>query len=581
MYLITNAKKLDFMWKMLRRELGGLGAYEQKAGKISETIVRSAPMLSVTPESQGLSSEEIINFYRELSDFKGFKPHSAVIMKNGMVVSKAAWKPYSTGVRHVTHSMAKSIISLAIGIAEGEGLLTLDEKICDIFPKHFSLISSKRIRDVRIVHLLTMSTGARFFEGDTIFEEDWVKGFIEGDLKWNPGEKFEYNSINTYLLSALLTKKTGMSVTEYLESRLFEPMGIKDVLWEKSPMGREKGGWGLYMGTEEMAKFGQLCLNKGAWIVNGKAVQLVPAGYIEKATVSRGFDTGDEFGYGYQFWTMDNGYMMNGMFGQYVIVYPEQNIVIALNSGSDNMFSDPEIIRLTEKYFVNNKARKLLPLNRLALNRLRKLETSMEYGVKIGSDGSAKADNYDAKAARKKFEALDGKVYEIEAPSVSILPVIMQCMQGNFTEGINKLAFRYENNALHVDFVCDKETFTIKVGQNEAINSVLEMHGEKFLIAVKGQMKQDEDDRDVLKIMIYFTEMTSTRLIKVVFCEDDEIIIKMSETPVISQLFSEYITRNDDMFPKNIIETMNDEKEIVELLLDRLSEPRLRGKIVE
>ncbi|MBQ7087410.1 MAG: hypothetical protein IJM96_08055, partial [Clostridia bacterium] len=76
MYLITNAKKLDFMWKMLRRELGGLGAYEQKAGKISETIVRSAPMLSVTPESQGLSSEEIINFYRELSDFKGFKPHS-------------------------------------------------------------------------------------------------------------------------------------------------------------------------------------------------------------------------------------------------------------------------------------------------------------------------------------------------------------------------------------------------------------------------------------------------------------------------------------------------------------------------
>ncbi|MBE6988576.1 MAG: serine hydrolase [Ruminococcaceae bacterium] len=581
MYLITNAKKLDFMWKMLRRELGELGGYEHGPCKISETLVRSAPLLSVTPESQGLSSEEIINFYRELSDFKGFKPHSAVIMKNGMVVSKTAWKPYSTGIRHVTHSMAKSIISLAIGIAEGEGLLTLDEKICDIFPKHFSLISSKRIRDVRIVHLLTMSTGARFFEADTIFEEDWVKGFIEGDLKWNPGEKFEYNSINTYLLSALLTKKTGVSVTEYLKTRLFEPMGIRDVLWERSPMGREKGGWGLYMGTEEMAKFGQLCLNKGAWIVNGKAVQLVPAGYIERATVSRGFDTGDDFGYGYQFWTMDNGYMMNGMFGQYVIVYPEQNIVIALNSGSDNMFSDPEVIRLTDKYFVNNKARKLLPLNRLALNRLRKLETSLEYGVKISADGSAKADNYDAKAARKKFEALDGKVYEIEAPSVSILPVIMQCMQGNFTEGINKLAFRYENDALHVDFVCDKETFTIKVGQNEAINSLLEMHGEKFLIAVKGQMKQDEDDRDVLKIMIYFTEMTSTRLIKVVFCEDDEIIIKMSETPVISQLFSEYITRNDDMFPKNIIETMNDEKEIVELLLDRLSEPRLRGKIVE
>ena len=130
------------MWKMLRRELGGLKSYEQKPGKTSETIVRSTPLLSVTPESQGLSSEEIINFYRELSDFSRFKPHSAVIMKNGKVISKTAWKPYSTGIRHVTHSMCKSIISLAIGIAQGEGLLTLDEKICDIFPKYFSLISS-------------------------------------------------------------------------------------------------------------------------------------------------------------------------------------------------------------------------------------------------------------------------------------------------------------------------------------------------------------------------------------------------------------------------------------------------------
>ena len=581
MYFINNAKKLDFMWKMLRRELGGLKSYEQKPGKISETIVRSTPLLSVTPESQGLSSEEIINFYRELSDFSRFKPHSAVIMKNGKVISKTAWKPYSTGIRHVTHSMCKSIISLAIGIAQGEGLLTLDEKVCDIFPKYFSLISSKRVKEVRIVHLLTMSTGARFFEGDTIFESDWVRGFIEGDLKWNPGEQFEYNSINTYMLAAIIAKKSGLSITEYLQTRLFEPMGIKDVLWEKSPMDREKGGWGLYMGTEEMAKFGQLCLNKGFWNVNGKEVQLVPAGYIERATVSRGLDTGDDFGYGYQFWTMDNGYMMNGMFGQYVIVLPEHNMVIALNSGGDNMFADHALVELVEKYFVRNRARKLLPLNRLALNRLRKLENNLEYGKKINADGSIKPDNYDYKAARKKLEALDGKLYEITPPSVSILPVVMQCMHGNFTEGISKLGFRYENDTLYADFICDEETFAIKTGQNEPVTSVLEMHGEKFIISVKCQLKQDEDDRDVLKIMIYFTEMTSTRLIKVVFCENDEIVIKMSETPVISEMLNDYITRNDDAIPKNILETMENEKDIVELLLDRLSEPRLRGKIIK
>ena len=577
MYLITNAKKLDFMWKMLRRENGGLKAYEQPAQKVSETIVRSMPLLSVTPESQGLSSEEIINFYKELSDFNKYKPHSAIIMKNGKVVSKTAWKPYSTGVRHVTHSLAKSIISLAIGIAEGEGLLRLDERVCDIFPKSLFLMSSKKIRDVKIVHLLTMTTGARFFEGDTIFEDDWVKGFVEGDLKWNPGEKFEYNSINTYLLSAIITKKTGVSVTEYLESRLFEPLGIKDVLWEKSPVGREKGGWGLYMGTEEMAKIGQLCLDKGWWTVNGVKKPIVPAAYIEKATVSRGHDTGEESGYGYQFWTMDNGFIMNGMFGQYVIVYPERNMVIALNSGSDNMFIDPDLIALTDKYFLNNRARKLLPLNRMALNRLRKLENNMQYGVRLNED-NIKLCKVDVKS---KIASLDGKAYDIDAPSVSILPVIMQCMQGNFTEGISKLAFRYENDTLYADFTCNEDVFTIKIGMNEPITSVLEMQGEKFIIAVKGELKQNEDDMDVLKIMIHFTEMTSTRLIKVIFCDNDEIIVKMSETPRIDAMMKEYIDKNDDAIPKNILNTMENEKEIILLLLERLAEPKLKGKIIK
>ncbi|MBR5265355.1 MAG: serine hydrolase [Clostridia bacterium] len=580
MYFITNAKKLDFMWKMLRREHGGLQSYEQPAQKISETIVRSVPLLSVTPESQGLSSEEIINFYKDLSDFNKYKPHSAVIMKNGKVVSKTAWKPYSTGVRHVTHSLAKSIISLAIGIAEGEGLLTLDERICDIFPKHFFLMSSKRIREVKIIHLLTMTTGARFFEGDIIFEHDWVKGFVEGDLKWNPGEKFEYNSINTYLLSAIITRKTGVSVTEYLESRLFGPLGIKDVLWEKSPVGREKGGWGLYMGTEEMAKIGQLCLDKGWWTVDGVKKPIVPASYIEKATVSRGHDTGDEFGYGYQFWTMDDGFVMNGMFGQYVIVYPSQNMVIAINSGGDNMFIDPDLIALTDKYFLRNRARKLLPLNRMALNRLRKMENNMQYGVKLTNDNT-KPYSADMKTVMGKIAALNGKSYQIDAPSVSILPVIMQCMQGNFTEGISRLSFRFENDTLYCDFICCDDTFTIKIGMNEPITSVLEMQGEKFIISVKGELRQNEDDMDVLKIMIHFIEMTSTRLIKVIFKDEESVEIKMSETPRIDAMLKEYIDRNDDAIPKNILDTMENEKEIISLLLERLAEPKLYGKIIK
>lgn len=581
MYLWTSAKKLDFMWKMLRHERDGLQAYLREAQKTKEVLVNTTPILSVTPESQGLSSEEIINFYTELSNSKKFKPHSIVILKNGKAVSKAAWKPYLTSIRHVMHSMSKSLVSLAIGIAEGEGLLKLDERVCDIFPQYFSLISSKRIREVRIFHLLTMSTGARFCDADTVFENDWVKGFIEGELKWNPGEKFEYNSINTYILSAVLSKKTGMSLIEYLTPRLFDVLGIKDVLWEKSPKGIEKGGWGCYLGVEEMAKIGQLCLNKGAWTVNGEIVQVVPKSYIEKAVSPNGLATGDSFGYGYQFWTMGSGFMLNGMFGQYVLCFPQQDIVIALNSGADNMFADPDLVALAEKYFVKGRAKKLLPLNRAALARLRKLETSLEYGEKIVDGNAEKSPSVSVKDSAQKLAELNGTVYEIDAPPVSVLPLVVQCMQSNFAEGVKKLAFHIENGQFYAVFICNDEALRLNIGMSEPAVSTISVNGEKFKIAVKGEFKRDEDDRDVLKIKIFFLELTSIRIIKVVFCEDGEIIVRMTETPVIEEIINEFVMRNDESLPKNIVDTMENKTEIVDMILMRLSHSTRKGRLIE
>lgn len=578
MYFLSHAKKLDFMWKMVKREMSGLKSYQQKPQKTDEMIVRSSPMLFVTPESQGMSSAEIINFYRELSDFRKFRPHSAVIVKNGKVVSKTAWKPYSLGVRHVTHSLAKSITSLAIGIAEGEGLLSLDERLVDIFPKRFSFISSRKVKDITIKNLLMMSTGARFFEGDALFESDWIKGFIDGELKWDPGEKFEYNSINTYLLSTIISSKTGVSMTEYLETRLFGPMGIKNVVWEKSPTDIEKGGWGLYMGTEEMAKLGQLCLNKGVWEVDGQKVQLVPENYIRKATSDNGLYTEDIFGYGYQFWTMRHGYMMNGMFGQYVLVFPEQDTVVAINSGSDNLFADPELVALVEKYFVHGKARKLMPLDKMAFNRLRKLEGELEYNASVNEDCSIVRYENDMEEVEEKLKKLDGRVYNIIEQSVSVLPVLIQCMQSNFPEGIQKMGFGYDDGVLTLDMICENEVYSINAGLRETINSVMEFNGEKYLISASAQLKQDEDDDDVIKIMINFPEVTSVRMIKI-FLHDDMIVVKLRETPNITTLFREYVRRNDENISRGVIETMENQREIMRILLYHLFKPRLRGRL--
>lgn len=583
MYILSEAKKLDFLWKLWRRNANELKLYDHGPQKTLSTRADGSCLLGATAESQGISSDELLNLYKELSAFKSFKPHSMVIVKNGKVITKAAWAPYKENVRHITHSMCKSITSLAIGIAENEKILTLKDKLCDIFPDKVTLLTPKRMRDITIEHLLTMSTGARFFEGDTIMSTDWVRGFIDSDAKFNPGEKFEYNSLNSYMLSAIIQKKTGMTLSSYLKPRLFEPMGIHNVLWEKCPMGIDKGGWGCYLSTMELAKFGLLFLNEGTWLIDGKPKNLVPKDYIARAVTKTELPTKDVFGYGYQVWTADSGYMFNGMFGQYVIVFPKTNTVVALNSGSNNMFADPALYELMEKYFVKGRAKKLLPLSRSCLNRLRRLEHSLEYDSLVleESKWQSAVSSILPKGSQIPKEALelDKKIYDIFHPSAALLPVMVQCMQNNYSDGISQISFALNGALLNISFTSGNTTYEIPMGFSQYADSELSMNGEIFSVSSKCCFKTDEDDRLVLKISICFTELTSTRQIKIVFLDDGEIQVKMSETPVFEYVINDYILRNEDMFPKSFKDTFNNERDTMEFIIARLSAPILKGQL--
>lgn len=292
------------------------------------------------PENVGVMSASIINFI-ESARQQNVELHSFMLLRHGKICSELWWEPYSPDIPHHMYSFSKSLTSAAIGFAVSEGLLSYDDRITTFFPRHVHDNADNRIYSVTIEHLLTMTSGAFIAnEVTTILQTDWLDFFLNSPLSSFPGEKFNYNSINTYVLGAILIKVCGMGLLDYLTPRLFEPLGITDIFWDKCPLGRECAGWGLYLKTEDMARFGQLLLNDGMW--EGK--RILPEGWVKKASsrladnsvdIKYGDDPDVNAGYGMQFWINRDGksFRADGMLGQYALVLPEQDAVIVTTAG--------------------------------------------------------------------------------------------------------------------------------------------------------------------------------------------------------------------------------------------------------
>ncbi|HWB08141.1 MAG TPA: prolyl oligopeptidase family serine peptidase [Pirellulales bacterium] len=290
-----------------------------------------------TPEEQGVSSSDILAFV-EAADRQIDSLHSFMLVRHGHVVAEGWWSPYDAYTRHSLFSLSKSFTSTAVGLAIAEGKLHLDDEVLTFLADDAPAEPSANLKAMRVSDLLRMSTGQQS-EPQRTLEQPWTKTFLEHPVPFKPGTHFLYNTSATYMLSAIVQKATGMTVLDYLRPRLFDPLGISDPTWEASPQGISVGGYGLSIRTEDIARFGQLFLQKGQW--QGK--QLVPAGWVESAT-SRQTSTGSnpngdwDQGYGYQFWRCRHGaYRGDGAFGQFCVVLPEHDAVIAITSGVHDM----------------------------------------------------------------------------------------------------------------------------------------------------------------------------------------------------------------------------------------------------
>ena len=304
------------------------------------TRISASAFETVTPEHCGITSASVLNLIDTLA-LREINIHSLMVLRHGKAAVGLWWRPYAPELPHQQYSFSKSVVSLAIGFAEAEGLISLDDRIAGFFPRRIAVDADPRIYSVTVEHLLTMTSGA-VQQNETGIPRyaDWVEWFLNTPLSSFPGDSFVYNSMNTYMLSAILRKVTGCGLVDYLMPRLFEPLGIERPTWDKCPVGIECGGWGLYLKTEDMARICQFCLDDGVW----QDRRILPEKWAERAGACAVPSDSDSklsdsihrtSGYGYQFWRNGDGnsWRADGMFGQYGLIMPEKDMVIITTGG--------------------------------------------------------------------------------------------------------------------------------------------------------------------------------------------------------------------------------------------------------
>jgi len=372
---------------------------------VSSSVCVGADLPRSSPEAQGVSSLAVLSFV-EAADKGIDSMHSFMLLRHGYAVAEGWWSPYNAESPHSLYSLSKSFTSTAVGLAIAEGKLSLDDEVLKSFPEDAPSEPSGNLKAMRVSDLLRMSTGHQT-EPPRPADQPWTKAFLAHPIPFKPGTHFLYNTSGTYMLSAIVQKATGQTILDYLRPRLFEPLGIQHPTWETSPQGITAGGYGLSIRTEDIARFGQLYLQKGKW----QGRQLVPEAWVEAATArqtSNGSSPNSDWdqGYGYQFWRCrHNIYRGDGAFGQYCIVLPEQDAVIAITSGVKDMQA---VLNLIWDKLLPALKLSPLPPNDAARTKLEHTLKNLSLSPQEGSAPPAKVSGkkYVFPANERKFESL-------------------------------------------------------------------------------------------------------------------------------------------------------------------------------
>ena len=530
------------------------------------------PFPRATPESQGIASDRIADFILDLHRDPELDQHGTMVLRHGKIIAEGGFGAYDQRIWHITHSECKSITGLAIGMLIDEGRLNLEDRIIDVMEEHVPRLAFFTHKNMTVRHLLTMSSGVTFNEFGAITETNWIKSFFDSSLIFEPGRRFLYNSMNTFMLSAIVRQISGQGLMAFLQDRLWEPLGIRNVFWETCPLGIEKGGWGLYIRPEDLAKVGQLVMQKGRW----QDRQLVSEKWIAEATVAQittpanmgGFD------YGYQIWVGhgQTSFLFNGMFGQIVIGFPESGLMILSNAGDNGLIQQGRFFHHLDKHFpasLMSEDPEILPERpesyqrlQMALARLhddkpihvfdRLAESALTAAPPCSPTDAGQAAQTTQTAQTAQTEQsvlcrhslqpqardllcslLDGKTFAAdpgESAAVGLLPVLTQVIQNNYSKGLSSFAFSLCDGLFNVIINEVDQSFALPVDFNAARTLDLDYHGEPYRVAVSGRFTTDEEDIPVLRLRISFLEIANSRIVKIFF-RGDRIETHWSELP--------------------------------------------------
>lgn len=518
-----------------------------------------------TPESVGVDSSAITAFINEINE-KGLGLQSFTVVRHDKVCAQGFFKPYSADTPHVLYSMSKSVTSTAVGFAVSEGLINLNDRVASFFPEY---VMSKRPfnRMLTVRMLLTMHSDKLITVLEEKGQKDWIANFLNAPFLLPPNSKFNYVSENTYMLSAIISKVTGMSMVDYLYPRMFEPLGIEKPFWESDGQGNNAGGWGLYMKSEDLAKFFLPYIHGGKWI---DGTQLIPEMWVREATRKQVDSVHDGYidnmvGYGYQFWRnpIANSYRADGLFGQRCFMFPEYDALVVLNCGEAE---DYKVMKVFWKYFPQCFGYDTLPENKEAYNEMLSVIENCHVEDLPKAERNTQLEN---KISNRLIKC---KTFEF----TSVVTISITQMLYNKPGEINEMKLTFDEDKLSFYWKEKEYANTIDVGlDGEYRMSEITLGDLHYHTYSKAAWQEDGS----LKLWIRPIETAHVRKFTFHFRDDDTVKIVNEMTPRLQDLVVYYATFSGHPIKGEINEDIV--KEAVKALGLPIVEPDFKGEFVE
>lgn len=463
------------------------------------------------PEEFGYTTEYVESFLNELSRDLSIRPNRVLVVMGDKVVAERYAHPYVRDAWDCVFSATKTVTALALGALWDEGKVDLDIPACKILGVE-NKVGNLANKKITLRHLLTMSTGNNFNELKSAVSTRWVRDFFNSANKFPIGKKFEYNSLNTYIIGACVEKISGKPLSEYVREKIFDPLDINETYFETCPEGIAKSGWGLYILPEDMAKLGVMVRDFGAY----KGKRIISEEWIKEMSGKRFASTkaGHRFDYGYQMWADEkiNFCMFNGMYNQDILMYRNSGVVIVLCCANNEAFHGSNHYSIAEKYFAEAGQR------------------DIELVATPGSHDFHNADDlsyyYDG-IVDKEYKPVDKK-----ANSCGILPLLIQNEMGTYAAGIKRLIFGRDGEEYNLTVTEGDKDTEIRFDFDKGIRQTFDFYGNLYDCVADARFLTNGKGDPYLVIRVYFLEFASSRYFSVKFGKSSDILsVEASENP--------------------------------------------------